>query len=154
MSADTLDDLTPLILDVSRCLSTQADRMARRRHLLRPMYWPILIRLERSPGLIQNELAVLIGTTPMTITRLVDRLEALELVQRHHDYKDRRICRLILTRKANALVRDIVRCQADLHHSMTEGIASSMLKQVHAALHIIKGNLTVGGVPPSGFSLH
>jgi DNA-binding MarR family transcriptional regulator len=142
MNADSLDDLTPLILDVSRCLFEQADRMAQRRRILGPMYWPILVRLRRSPGLIQNELAALIGTTPMTITRLVDRLEAMKLVQRHHDDKDRRISRLILTRKADFLVREIARCQADLHHSMIEGIESSMLKTAHTALCNIKGNLT------------
>jgi MarR family transcriptional regulator for hemolysin len=144
MSADTLDDLTPLILDVSRYLFTQADRMAQRRGVLRPMYWPILMCLKRSPGLIQSELAALIDTTPMTITRLVDRLEAMELVQRQHDCKDRRICRLILTRRARLLVQEIARCQADLHHSMIQGIDSSILKAAHAALCNIKGNLAVG----------
>ena len=47
--------------------------------------WVILARLERQPGLSQNELAALAETAPITIARLVDRLEALGLVERCPD---------------------------------------------------------------------
>ncbi len=79
----------------------------------------------------------------MTITRLVDRLEALELVRRYRDSEDRRIWRLRLTREAASLVQEIARCQAELHHSMVEGIDPSILDTTHMVLRKIKDNLTM-----------
>jgi MarR family transcriptional regulator for hemolysin len=147
MSADILDDLTLLIPDVARCLLTQADRLVRRYRIVRPMYWPILMGLKRSPGLSQNALAASIGVTPITITRLVDRLEALKLVRRYRDSKDRRIWRLRLTQQASSLIQEVAHCQAELCHSMTEGLDPSILDTAHTALCKIKDNLTAGRSP-------
>jgi DNA-binding MarR family transcriptional regulator len=79
----------------------------------------------------------------MTITRLVGRLEALELVRRYRDSEDRRIWRLRLTREAASLVQEIARCQAELHRGVTEGIDPSILDTTHMTLRKIKDNLTV-----------
>jgi MarR family transcriptional regulator for hemolysin len=147
MSADILDDLTLLIPDVARCLLTQGDRLVRRYRIVRPMYWPILMELKRSPGLSQNALAASIGVTPITITRLVDRLEARHLVRRYRDRDDRRIWRLKLTQEAASLIQEIARCQAELCHGMTEGLDPSILDTAHAALRKIKDNLTVSRPP-------
>src|SRR5262249_50932184 len=45
----------------------------------------ILLRLEREPGLSQNELAAIAEVAPITIARLVDRLEECGLVERRPD---------------------------------------------------------------------
>ena len=147
MSAEILEDLTLLIPDVARCLLIQADRLVRRYRVVRPMYWPILMGLKRSPGLSQNALAASIGVTPITISRLIDRLEALELVRRYRDRDDRRIWRLRLTQEAASLIQEIARCQAELRHSMTEGLDPSILDTAHTVLRKIRDNLTEGRSP-------
>src|SRR6185295_11383603 len=101
------------------------------------------------PGLSQNALAVSIGVTPITITRLVDRLEALGLVRRYRDRGDRRIWRLKITHEAASSIPEIARCQAELHHRMTDGLDPSILDTAQTALSKIKDNLTGGRLPRS-----
>ena len=61
--------------------------------------WGILIWLERQPGISQKELAELLEVEPITVARLIDRLEARGMVERRPDPRDRRIWRLHLQRR-------------------------------------------------------
>ena len=58
--------------------------------------WAILIWLERQPGLSQKELAEILEVEPITVARLIDRLEERGMVERRPDPRDRRIWRLHL----------------------------------------------------------
>src|SRR5665213_918042 len=68
-------DLLILLHDVARFLRTRSDQLARARGMTRAQ-WIILARLARQPGLSQNELATICEVEPITIGRLVDRLDA------------------------------------------------------------------------------
>src|ERR1700749_281857 len=74
-------DLLVLLYDAARHMRTCADQMARAHGMTRAQ-WVILARLERQPDVSQNELAAAAEVAPMTIARLIDRLEALGLVKR------------------------------------------------------------------------
>src|SRR3954465_14290096 len=52
--------------------------------------WKVLFRLERQPGLRQIELADMLDIEPITLSRIVDRLEEAGLVERVADPADRR----------------------------------------------------------------
>src|SRR3982751_1030638 len=52
--------------------------------------WKVLFRLERKPGLRQIELADILDIEPITLSRIVDRLEEARLVERVADPADRR----------------------------------------------------------------
>ncbi len=88
-------DRDPLVLlhDVARTMRTRFDQRARTRGMSRAQ-WIILARLERQPGLSQNELASICEVEPITVARLVDRLEKNGVVERRPDPRDRRIWRL------------------------------------------------------------
>ena len=64
----------PLVVlsDVARMLRTRADQRARAHGMTRAQ-WMILARVERQPGLSQNELAALVEVEPITVARLIDR---------------------------------------------------------------------------------
>ena len=81
MQAALDQDFLFLLYDVARTMRTRADQRARARGMTRAQ-WVILAHLERQPGLTQNELAAIVEVEPITIGRLVDRLEARELVVR------------------------------------------------------------------------
>jgi len=66
--------------------------------------WKVLFRLERVPGLRQIELADLLDIEPITLSRIVDRLEEAGLVERVADPADRRAWRLHVTAKAQPLI--------------------------------------------------
>jgi len=69
--------------------------------------WKVLFRLERQPGLRQIELADMLDVEPITLSRIVDRLEEAGLVERLADPSDRRAWRLHITAQARPLVEKL-----------------------------------------------
>jgi DNA-binding MarR family transcriptional regulator len=76
--------------------------------------WKVLFRLERQPGLRQVELADMLDIEPITLCRIVDRLEEAGLVERGRDPDDRRAWRLHITAKAKPLVEKLRGIAADM----------------------------------------
>jgi MarR family transcriptional regulator for hemolysin len=74
--------------------------------------WKVLFRLQRQPGMRQIELADMLDIEPITLSRIVDRLEEAELVERVADPADRRAWRLHVTAQAQPLIAKL-RCVAD-----------------------------------------
>ena len=101
-------DLLFLLHDVARLLRVDADKRARAHDMTRAQ-WGILIWLERQPGISQKELAELLEVEPITVARLIDRLETRGMVERRPDPKDRRIWRLHLRPDAYPVLREIDR---------------------------------------------
>jgi DNA-binding MarR family transcriptional regulator len=134
-------DVLVLLYDVARHMRTYADHMARAHGMTRAQ-WVILARLERQPDLSQNELAAAAEVTPMTIARLIDRLEALGLVKRCVDPKDRRIWRLRLTQAAAPLLDEIKQMRAKLHAVMTKEIDPVVLDTMSVGLRQMKENVS------------
>ena len=66
--------------------------------------WKVLFRLERQPALRQIELADMLDIEPITLSRIIDRLEEAELVERVADPADRRAWRLHVTARAQPLI--------------------------------------------------
>ncbi len=71
--------------------------------------WIILSRLDRQPGMSQNEMAAICEVEPITVGRLIDRLESRGLVERRADPGDRRIRRLHLLPAAQPILDEIMR---------------------------------------------
>jgi MarR family transcriptional regulator, transcriptional regulator for hemolysin len=140
MRSDLEDDFVVLLYDVARQMRTVMDQMARDHESTRAQCI-ILARLERQPGLSQNELAAIAEAAPITVARLVDRLEAQGLVERCTDPKDRRIWRLRLTPAAAPVLRDIKMYRAEMRTLMTKGITPAALKTMVAGLRKMKENL-------------
>jgi MarR family transcriptional regulator for hemolysin len=133
-------DVLPLLYDVARHMRTHADQMAREHGTTRAQ-WLILLRLEQQPDLSQNELACIAEAAPITVARLVDRLESAGLVKRCTDPDDRRIWRLRLTPAATPILREIKRCRARLHQAVTKGIDPATLQAMLVGLCKMKTNL-------------
>ena len=81
MHTDLESDFLVLLYDVARQMRTVTDQMAQEHGSTRAQCI-ILARLERQPGMSQNELAAIAEVAPITVARLVDRLEAQGLVER------------------------------------------------------------------------
>jgi MarR family transcriptional regulator for hemolysin len=135
-----------LVHEVAHLMRTLADQRARARGMTRAQ-WMILRKLERTPGLSQNELASIVEVEPITVGRLVDRLEARGLVERRDDPHDRRIHRLHLTAGATPSLVEIGDNIADLSAAMLAGIDKSTLDMLAAGLRAMKANLSVADRP-------
>ncbi|MDE2583507.1 MAG: MarR family transcriptional regulator [Rhodospirillales bacterium] len=138
--ADKPRDLLFLLHDVARLLRVDADKRARCQGMTRAQ-WAILIWLERQPGLSQKELAELLEVEPITIARLIDRLEARGMVERRHDPRDRRIWRLHLLSAAAAVLREIDLQRADITRMLSAGLDPATLNLMTDALVTMKANL-------------
>ena len=141
MSTNVGNDLLVLLSDAARQMRTYADQVAQAHGLTRAQ-WIILARLERKADLSQNELAAIAEVTPMTVARLVDRLEALGLVKRCIDPTDRRIWRLRLTPAADPVLRALSVERARLHKIITKGIDPSALEAMAIGLRQMKENVS------------
>lgn len=131
-----------LLHEVAHLMRTQFDQRARARGMTRAQ-WVILKRLERTPGLSQNELASLLEVEPITVGRLIDRLEGRGLVERRDDPKDRRIHRLHLTPKSKPILREIADNIVAMDAIMANGIDEKTLDLIASGLKTMKANLTL-----------
>jgi DNA-binding MarR family transcriptional regulator len=134
-------DILFLLYDVARSMRTRADQHARRFGMTRAQ-WVILSWLERQSGISQSDLAGLVEVEPITVCRLVDRLEAQGLVERRSDPKDRRIRRLHLTPKAQPMLDHIHAYRDQLRRQLTEGISDAALASQVETLLQMKANLS------------
>jgi MarR family transcriptional regulator for hemolysin len=143
MSTAIEKDILILLSDVARHIRTHADRRARR-HGMTWAQLMILRRLERRPGMSQNELSAIAEVAPITVARLVDRIEALGLLKRYVDPKDRRVWRLRTTPAAAATLRDSKRYQAELDELIVKGMDSTALDAMISSLRKMKANVNSG----------
>ena len=133
-------DLLFLLHDVARLLRVDADKRARRHGMTRAQ-WILLIWLERQPGITQKELAEIIEVEPITVARLVDRLEKTGMVERRPDPRDRRIWRLHLRPPALPMLREIDRQRTQITGTLTAGLDEATLESMTEALLHMKSTL-------------
>jgi MarR family transcriptional regulator, transcriptional regulator for hemolysin len=130
---DLKRDMIGAIVTLARLIRTEADKRARGHGMTRAQ-WTILLNLERQPGLLQKELAELLEVEPITVARLVDRLEARGMVERRADPTDRRCWRLHLTDASRPLMSEIGGHLDELASIITEGLSPETLEVVAASL--------------------
>ena len=148
MSQEFDRDLFLLLHDVARLIRVEADKRARVMGMTRAQ-WGLLLRLARNPGLSQKEVADLLIVhkgngllvEPISVARLVDRLEAAGLVERRADDQDRRIWRLHLLPRATAKLEEISRQRECLAEFIADGITDSTRETMIDGLQRMKTNL-------------
>ena len=133
-------DLVLLMSDLARMVRTLADARARDHGMTRAQ-WMILVRLDRQPGMSQNELAALIEVEPITVGRLIDRLERRGMVKRCADPSDRRIWRLRLTEASRPMLKEIMKARAEINDILTAGLPKKDLETVVDCLLQMKTNV-------------
>ena len=134
-------DLLIVLNDVARTMRTRFDQKARATHAMTRAQWVILSRLGRQPGMSQNEMAAICEVEPITVARLVDRLEARGLVERRADPTDRRIKRLHLLPAAKPILETINEARDLMSARITAGLDDKMRNTLIDALLVIKENL-------------
>jgi MarR family transcriptional regulator for hemolysin len=138
--ADFQRDLMFLLHDVARLMRVDADKRARAHGMTRAQ-WGILIWLERQPGRSQKELSEILEVEPITVARLIDRLEARGMVERRPDPKDRRIWRLHLCAPAYGVLGEIDRQRTQMRLLVTDGLDDTVIETMTEALLTMKTTL-------------
>lgn len=139
-------DMLILLHDVARIMRTRFDQWARNYGMTRAQ-GIILTRLDRQPGLSQNELAMICEVEPITVGRLVDRLETRGFLERRPDPADRRIRRLHLLPASAPVLAAIEDYKISLEQYLTEGLDPEVQKAMLEALLHMKCKLTMEARP-------
>ena len=92
-----------VLAQVSRLLRRSFDERARGIGVTRPQ-WQVLSLLTFHAGINQGGLAEILEVEPITLGRMIDRLQDAQLVERRPDPADRRAWRLFLTEKGQSLL--------------------------------------------------
>lgn len=128
------------LMDVARMLRTYADQRGRQFGISRAQ-WVVLVRLDRSEGLKQSELAEILDLQPISLTRLLDRLAENGLIERRADPNDRRANRLYLTPAARPLLERLGELGQDLMMAVLTGVDAEAQQRLLHDLVVMKDNL-------------
>jgi MarR family transcriptional regulator for hemolysin len=136
----TTREIAVNLMDVARMLRTYADQRARQFGISRAQ-WVVLIRLDRSEGLKQSELAEILDLQPISLTRLLDRLAENGLIERRADPNDRRANRLYLTPAARPLIEQLGKLGLDMMETVLDGLDGKANDRLLRDLALMKDNL-------------
>lgn len=112
----------------------------------------VLLHVAREPGMRQVELADMLEVAPITLARLMDRLQSNGLVERRHDESDGRAYRIFTTRTAGATLAAIEQVSDALVREALHGISAGDEQIVAACLQRMRANLA--NLPAAGRATH
>jgi DNA-binding MarR family transcriptional regulator len=135
------DGIAFLISDVSRLMRRRFDERARSIGVTRAQ-WRALTALSRHEGINQGGLAELLEVEPITLCRMIDRLEEAGHVVRRRDPADRRAWNIFLTEKSRPLLDQLRGIADDLFGVALEGLGDTDRDIMTAALGRIRTNLS------------
>jgi len=130
-----------LIYDLSRQMRRWQEHVSREKGLTMPQLRAVA-QLAKTDGISQAELAGLIESDPMTISGVIERLEAKGFVRREPDPTDNRAKRVFVTDEARDLVTEI-RAKANKYEpELFEGISDADLAATITVLEHLSANIT------------
>ncbi|MBW8784352.1 MAG: MarR family transcriptional regulator [Novosphingobium sp.] len=135
------DNIGTMLGQVARLLRRSFDERARIIGVTRPQ-WQVLTLLSRNLGINQGRLAELLEVEPITLGRMIDRLQDGDLVERRADPADRRAWRLFLTDKGNALIEQLMPFADETLAEALDGIDPPAQQRLMAMLDRIRSNLS------------
>lgn len=141
-----------LINDVARLMRRNFNRRAQGLGLSQAQ-WQALAYLRRQEGVKQVTLAETLEIQPITLARLIDRLEEAGLVTRRPDPNDRRAIRLFLTEKAKPLLKKMQELSAETRRQATMDLTEEGRRQFVLTLQTVKQSLLAAESQPDGDDL-
>lgn len=107
--------------------------------------WRVLARLARTDGARQVDLAEALDVEPISLCRMVDRLEDAGLVERRRDERDGRAWNIFLTDKARPLIEQLRLLGDRFHEDALRGISSAEITAARDVFARIRANLSKSG---------
>lgn len=140
-----------LINDVARLIRRAFDQRGQSCSLTRAQ-WQVVAYLFHNEGSNQASVADALDVEPITLSRHIDRLEAMGFVARVPDPADRRARRLHLTESVRPLLDEMKVIGNDVIASALEGITETEAEALICLLSRMRSNMTGRGnePPPSG----
>jgi DNA-binding MarR family transcriptional regulator len=141
------ESIGSILADVSRLMRRSFDARARDIGVTRPQ-WQVLIALARHEGVKQSLLAEILDVEPITICRMIDRLQEARLVERRPDLADRRAWCLFLTGKARGVIDQLRPLATEVFEVALEGVSTAERSNMMDTLDRIRQNLSRPSADP------
>ncbi|MFT4098678.1 MAG: MarR family transcriptional regulator [Rhodoblastus sp.] len=139
-----------ILNDTARLLRKRFEQRARHIGLTRAQ-WQALAYLARNEGIQQSALAEILEVEPITLGRILDRLEAADLIERRRHAADRRVWLLHLQPKAHALIKDMFEIGDATREEALAGVSGPDREALTRILIAMKANLAEAcGKPVEG----
>jgi DNA-binding MarR family transcriptional regulator len=135
------ENIGTLLAQVSRLLRRTFDERAREIGVTRPQ-WQVLTLLKAHAGSNQGTLAEMLEVEPITLGRMIDRLQEADLAERRADPADRRAWRIFLTGKGEALLDHLRPFGRETLTQALGGVSEEDRKQLIATLTRVRANLS------------
>ncbi|SEI89755.1 DNA-binding transcriptional regulator, MarR family [Sphingomonas sp. OV641] len=141
MCAHMTDTFGFLLSDTARMLRKRFDERARQHGATRAQ-WKALLAISRNEGINQGNLADLLEVEPITLCRLIDRMQESGLVERRRDPNDRRAWQLFLTEKAGPVLEELHETADELMSQALLEISETQIDTMTELLNRIRHNLS------------
>jgi len=103
--------------------------------------WRVLVRVSGTNGIRQVDLAEALDVEPITLCRMIDRLEEAGFVERRRDEIDRRAWNIYLTDKAKPVLDEVHSLAHQFHEDALFGISREDQRHALAVLAQVRANL-------------
>jgi MarR family transcriptional regulator for hemolysin len=130
-----------LLHDVARLLKKRFEQNSRESGLTRSQ-WQVLTYLAQNEGINQARLAELIEIEPITLGRIIDKLETLRLIKRNPHPTDRRRWLLHLMPAARAKLEQAREYDDVTRREAMVGVSEDDAQRLLKTLQALKENLT------------
>lgn len=145
MSKD-IERLGLLVHDAARLLRRRFEARAAGTGLSSAQ-WRLLVRVAKEPGVPQARLAELLEIEPISVSRLIDRMEEGGWIERRPDAEDRRVRLIYPTDKSRAAFDSVKGVAGEVYEGALAGLSMEARGALIAGLIAMVDNLSVGEQP-------
>ncbi|WP_296560458.1 MarR family transcriptional regulator [Pigmentiphaga sp.] len=131
-----------MVSDIGRLMSTEFDRRARGRLALSRAQCRLALYLSFLGPMTQAQLAETLDVTPMTVARMLDRMQEGGWVTRMPVPNDRRAFRVEATAKAESMLAEALSVGDELAAFALRGLTEEERGQLMGLLQRVRDNMT------------
>jgi len=146
MVSDGIDRLGFLIHDVQRLMRKRFEARASG-FGLSSAQWRLLVRVAKEAGVAQARLAELLEIEPISVSRLVDRMEEGGWIERRADAADRRVRMIFPTEKSRNAFAAVKAIAGDIYDEALAGLSGAERRALISGLEKLVDNLGEGETP-------
>lgn len=147
-----LDNFGYLLGETARVLTRRFDEYAQANGITHAQ-WMVLIALMRQEGISQAQLAKYLEVEPISMSRMIDRLQAGDLIHRVEDPGDRRIKTLYLTPNAKKVLKRLRSYGAEVLAEASAGISDAEIQRFVVTVSRMRSNLLKAAQTPVKMSV-
>jgi MarR family transcriptional regulator, transcriptional regulator for hemolysin len=141
MKPTNIDQFGFLVHDVARLLRKNFEKRGQK-HGLSSAQWRLLVKVVREEKATQARLAELMEIEPISVSRLIDRMEQAGWVKRCSHETDRRVKLVVPTDKSLAAYSDIKAVAGDVYNEAMAGLDETQKQALVSALAMVVENLS------------